>query len=63
MEGPRELTDRFSAEIRKLLGGKIRVETTPKEIRFVTTKGRMEAAFLRSVGFSRQHQIDVVAGA
>ena len=54
---------RARANIRQLLGGQIRVEVDAKEARFLTQKGRTEAAFLRMAGAGIQPQTTLVAGA
>ena len=54
--------DRARASIRQFLGGKIRVEVDEQEARFITEKGRTEAAFLRAVGGSFDRQTAMVAG-
>ena len=54
---------RARAELRKLLGGKIRIVTTPDVVRFETEKGRAEAAFLSAAGLGTHCAVEVVAGA
>ncbi len=51
--------NRARAEIRKLVGD-IRVETTPEEIRLMSSEGAFETALLKSTG---QNQVMLVAGA
>jgi hypothetical protein len=74
VDGYRELVDdlpntlkrdmqRARANIRRLLGGQIRVEVDAKEARFMTQKGRAEAAFLRQAGANFAPQTTLVAGA
>ena len=54
---------RARASIRQLLGGQIRVEVDEKAARFLTQKGRTEAAFLRASGLNFGPQTTLVAGA
>jgi site-specific DNA recombinase len=53
---------RARASIRRLLGGQITIEVDAEEARFITQKGRTEAAFLRAVGVNSGPQTTLVAG-
>jgi hypothetical protein len=55
--------DRSRAVIRRLLGGSIHVEADEVEVRFLTEKGRTEAAFVRTAGGQIRRHSEVVAGA
>ena len=52
--------ERARAELKKLIGPKIRIEADHEEIRFLSEEGRVEAALVNAVSGC---QICVVAGA
>jgi site-specific DNA recombinase len=55
--------NRARATIRQITGGKLRVESDGKMVRFIAKQGQVEAAFLRAAGGNMAHKIEVVAGA